>query len=107
MTLHIMSTSPFVSNVVENVLSRCVKDDGIILIQDAVYCLAHLSTLNALFDLHKNKDIACYTLEDDMTARGSFFAHRKIDIAPTDFIKRVSVEKFVTLTLEHHQVISW
>ncbi|WP_339772626.1 sulfurtransferase complex subunit TusB [uncultured Paraglaciecola sp.] len=106
MTLHIISSSPYCANVIDLVLNRCAQNDGIILIQDGVYGVNHLPTLTKLNDVHKTKNIHCYALEDDMTARGSYSSKDNF-INNSSFIARVSVEDFVTLTLTHSASISW
>lgn len=104
MTLHIVTTSPFSNTAFKNVFARCRKDDGIMLIQDGVYALNHAGVVNQLTTLQQTLGVACFVLTDDMIARANQVQPTTTD---TEMIKQISMEDFVTLTLNYKTTISW
>lgn len=104
MILHIVSTSPFSTATFNSVFARCSENDGIILIQDAVYALNHAGVVNQLVTLQQTLGIACFILADDLIARAN---QGQSATAESGKIKRISMEDFVTLTLNYEKTISW
>ena len=95
MILHKVSTSPFDDHALGQCLSLMAADDGLLLLQDAVYA-AHgeqqwskqLAKVNQL-----------YVLDEDAKARAISLSHVKARL--------VDYSEFVSLSLHYQKVMSW
>ncbi|GAA6185960.1 sulfurtransferase complex subunit TusB [Aliiglaciecola sp. NS0011-25] len=95
MILHKFSVSPFSNTNLENALSRIDANDGILLMQDAVYALNSAPICEQLSQRTKN----LHALEPDCIARG---------IQCNEFpILMIDYNSFVALTLDYDNLISW
>ncbi|MBN7820601.1 sulfurtransferase complex subunit TusB [Bowmanella sp. Y26] len=95
MILHLLRSSPFSDHSLSQCLSRIAKQDGIVLIQDAVYALqGHQQAWYSL--LMQCEQL--YVLQDDLYARG---------IKAADAICTIDYPQLVALTLKFDKVMSW
>lgn len=95
MILHKISTSPFKNNALAQCLSLMAEDDGLLLLQDAVYA-AH-SEQQWSKALAKLKHL--YLLDEDMQARAIVIDQVKPKV--------VNYQEFVELCLHYDKVMSW
>jgi tRNA 2-thiouridine synthesizing protein B len=95
MILHKVSTSPFKDNALVQCLSLMAADDGLLLLQDAVYA-AHgeQQWSNELANVKH-----FYILDEDMQARGIVIGQLKAKV--------VNYAEFVELCLHYDKVVSW
>jgi tRNA 2-thiouridine synthesizing protein B len=92
MILHKVCDNPYHSNQLASCLTRMAADDGLLIMQEAVYVMPHHSLLEKLASLN-----SIYILEADCLARG---------IVPK-LGKSIDYAEFVALTLSYKQIISW
>lgn len=95
MILHMLRSSPFSDQSLNQCLSRIGKCDGVVLLQDAVYALQGCQ--QAWYRLLTNIE-HLYVLQDDLCARG---------ISAPDTICTISYPELVDLTLKFDKVMSW
>lgn len=97
-TLHILNKSGAFSSLNTKLSETISKGDEVVLIADGTY-----QTLDNLIGAESTTwaSIAehVYALEEDVLTRGILL--RK------DFIRYISYEAFVQLSLKHHKTISW
>lgn len=74
-------------------LPSVAKDDGILLINDAVYWMRQANTMAQL-----PSNVTVYVLESDASARG-------ISISPP--FKAITYSDWVELTLSYSKTVSW
>ncbi|MBV1921678.1 MAG: sulfurtransferase complex subunit TusB [Pseudomonadales bacterium] len=94
MTLHIITRSDSQSQSVHHCLSFIGKKDALLFIEDGTYCILN----NALSDTLQSKNIQCYYLQADLSARG---------LSANDNVSIVDYNDFVTLTENHYPSQTW
>ena len=97
-SLHILSTSFFTSNALDNCLKFISKNDSILLCGDAVNALHKVTKFHQRITL-TSKKYKTYTLQDDLESRNINNQYQNIKI--------INYTKFVQLTTIHNKVISW
>lgn len=95
MILHKVSTSPFHDNALAQCLSLMAADDGLLLLQDAVYAAHGQQQWSK--QLKQVKKL--YLLDEDMQARAISCTHEKA--------KLINYSEFVDLSLHYEKVMSW
>ncbi|GGO69264.1 sulfurtransferase complex subunit TusB [Bowmanella pacifica] len=95
MILHLLRASPFSDQSLCQCLGRVTEQDGIVLMQDAVYALrgqeqAWYNPMTSVSSL--------YALKEDIEARG---------ISAPEQVHVIGYPELVTLTLKFDNVISW
>lgn len=96
MILHKVSTSPYADSALSHCLKIMTADDGLLLLQDAVYALTHQAYQPELANISH-----LYVLADDLTARGLSCDDALANATQIDY------EQFVALSLKFNQVMSW
>ncbi|GAA0344931.1 sulfurtransferase complex subunit TusB [Bowmanella denitrificans] len=96
MILHLLRSSPFTTLDIGQSLALMDQDDGLLLMQDAVYAIQGQG--QSWFEQLQQRQ-GIYILKEDMQARG-------LSHCP-GFIEQVDYSKFVTLTLTFDQVVTW
>ncbi|MFA3792243.1 sulfurtransferase complex subunit TusB [Aliiglaciecola sp. SL4] len=95
MILHKFSVSPFSQSNLISALSRIDPNDGILLMEDAVYGLNSALIFEPIIQRTKN----VYALQPDCVARGITCTEQAITL--------IDYDGFVALSLEYDKVISW
>ncbi|MGF1699960.1 sulfurtransferase complex subunit TusB [Photobacterium makurazakiensis] len=95
--LHIISSSPFQSQIFQQCLPLIAKNDAILLIQDAVVAA---TGQNSSLDGIKKSGVKIYLLVSDLSARG-LGGRINPDVEPVDY------KGFVALTVEHETQMKW
>lgn len=99
MILHTVSHSPFASEQLSQCLARLGAQDGLLLLQEALYALhlpANSPNHALLTQLSKHGQV--FALGDELSALGLS--------APT-WLKVIDYSEFVRLSLEFNKVLSW
>jgi len=95
--LHIINQSPFASKAIEQCFERLHQDDGIILLEDGIYCaMQHQPFAAQIQSLSQ-----CYAIENDSKARG---------INTDQLLSNVNLigyDEFVALVIEFPLNQSW
>ena len=92
-TLHILSTQS--ADICKTPFSIAGQDDAILLIGEAVYCLANTTTINTPAKI--------FVLAPDLQARGIDLGVAILDGG----IDVIDYAGFVTLTEDNHPIVSW
>lgn len=93
-TLHIVNKSPFRTDALQRCLMLTAPGDSIMLIEDGVLAV----NLATLADSLSGRNIKCFALSDDITARG-------VNVTDTG-VRSVDAAGFVTLVCEHRNSVS-
>lgn len=95
MILHTFRHSPHSHTRMEQCIERLNDNDGLLLIEDAVYAVSYSNDIGTkLESLHK-----LFVLKEDLVARG--LANKLDNCVEVDYAQ------FVELTLSFDSVISW
>lgn len=98
--LHTINKSPFSHTTLLSCLQICGKSDGILLIEDGVFCGIKGSPYMKELSSTVKKGVKVYALAGDVKARGlQEKLHPNINV--TDY------NGFVQLSIEHQCVQSW
>lgn len=95
MILHKVSTSPFEDNALAQCLSMMAADDGLLLMQDAVYAVHGQQQWSKKLASVKQ----LYLLDEDMQARAI--------VIDQTYARGVNYDEFVDLSLHYTKVMSW
>lgn len=95
--LHLVKHSPFASHALAQCLELVAKDDVILLLEDAVIAALDGQPLLAAL---KESQAEVFALADDLDARG-------VSARLSCSIPAISMHDFVTLTEQHHPLVSW
>ena len=94
--LHIIQTSPFNTDLLARLARRALPHDAFLLVGDGCYAIANPEQLMAAIP-----DCgALYMLESDARARG--LHHQQSTV-----VELIDYDRFVTLSIEHPQSITW
>lgn len=94
MILHQVFGSPSQDHTLQHCAERCQVDDGILLLQDAVYALQH-----PLLKQLTTKGLTVYVLQNDLEARGLSLENTAIHL--------VNDEQWLRLCVQYDKVMSW
>jgi len=98
--LHTVNKSPFSHTTLLSCLQICGKNDGILLIEDGVFCAINGSPYTKELSAIIGKGVKVYALVSDVKARG-LLEKLNPNINVTDY------NGFVQLSVEHQCVQSW
>ena len=93
-SLHLLSKSPD-SGMLRQAGKRLAAGDGLLLLEDGVYCLRWPRELAVL-----PADVSLYALAPDLDARG-------LEDSLPEGVKAVDYDGFVALCAEYDKTVSW
>jgi tRNA 2-thiouridine synthesizing protein B len=99
-TLHTLNKSSFSHTTLASCLAICLDEDGILLIEDGVYCGLESAPYAEQIQQLIKCGVSVFALGSDVTARGL-----QNKIQPN--IEIINYDRFVELSITHRCVQSW
>ena len=100
--LHTLNKSPQHADLYNHCFAALSDGDGFMLIEDGIYALASLLTLDSIKTLLQRKSLKLYYLGIDAETRG---LSARLHSLP--FAQATTMEDFVNLSITHQSVCSW